>query len=133
MSKRERLSSRKQIEMLFGSGSQSMAAYPLRVVFLNKERAQGESPVQILVSVPKRHFKHAVDRNRVKRQVREAYRLNKQVVYDALEPTQQLHMAFVWLADDHHPSKEVERRVVNLMRRVAEKVKSEEGEIRSEK
>jgi ribonuclease P protein component len=133
LSKRERLSSRKQIEMLFGSGSQSMAAYPLRVVFLNKERAQGESPVQILVSVPKRHFKHAVDRNRVKRQVREAYRLNKQVVYDALEPTQQLHMAFVWLADDHHPSKEVERRVVNLMRRVAEKVKSEEGEIRSEK
>ena len=133
MSKRERLSSRKQIEMLCGSGSQSMAAYPLRVVFINKERAQGESPVQILVSVPKRHFKHAVDRNRVKRQIREAYRLNKQVVYDALEPTQQLHMAFVWLADDHHPSKEVERRVVNLMRRVAEKVKSEEGELRSEK
>ena len=119
--------------MLFGSGSQSMAAYPLRVVYINKERAQGESPVQILVSVPKRHFKHAVDRNRVKRQVREAYRLNKQVIYDALEPTQQLHMAFVWLADDHHPSKEVERRVVNLMRRVAEKVRSEEGEIRSEK
>ena len=119
--------------MLFGSGSQSMAAYPLRVVYINKDRAQGETPVQILVSVPKRHFKHAVDRNRVKRQVREAYRLNKQVVYDALEPTQQLHMAFVWLAGDHHPFKEVERRVVSLMRRVAEKVKSEEGEIRSEK
>jgi len=133
LSKRERLSSRKQIEMLFGSGSQSMAAYPLRVVYINKDRAQGETPVQILVSVPKRHFKHAVDRNRVKRQVREAYRLNKQVVYDALEPTQQLHMAFVWLAGDHHPFKEVERRVVNLMRRVAEKVKSEEEEVRNKK
>ena len=58
-----------------------MAAFPLRVVYVNKERAHGEVPVQILISVPKKRFKHAVDRNRVKRQVREAYRLHKQVLY----------------------------------------------------
>ena len=62
-----------------------MAAFPLRVVYVNKERAQGEVPVQILISVPKKRFKHAVDRNRVKRQVREAYRLHKQVLYEALK------------------------------------------------
>ena len=111
------------METLFGgNGSQSMAAFPLRAVYIRKERAQDDAPVQVLVSVSKRHFKHAVDRNRVKRQVREAYRKNKQVLYEALPPTDQLLLAFIWLSDGHRSSSEVEQRVVGLMQRIAEKL-----------
>ena len=124
--KQERIVSNKLIETLFGGGrSQSMVAFPLRVVYMIQERTANEPPVQLLVSVPKKHFKHAVDRNRVKRQVREAFRLHKQTLHDALPPTSQLLLAFVWLSDSHSPSVTVERRVVGLMQRVAERVGSE--------
>ena len=131
--KEERIVSRKQIEMLFGGGtSQSLAAFPLRVVYMTQALATGEAPVQILVSVPKKHFKHAVDRNHVKRQVREAYRLNKAILYDALQPTPnthhpspnlQLSLAFIWLSNQHYPTPVVTQRVVSLLQRIAEKVK----------
>lgn len=121
--KKERLDSRKQIEMLFGGGSsQSMAAFPLRVVYIKKERARGDVPVQLLVSVSKRHFKHAVDRNRVKRQIREVYRQNKQLLCDVVPETEQVLMALVWLADEHYSTQEVEKRVVKLMQRMVEKL-----------
>ena len=70
-SKRERLVSQRLIEMLFGqSANKSLAAFPLRVVYHLRKRQEGDEPVQMLVSVPKKRFHHAVDRNRVKRQVR---------------------------------------------------------------
>ena len=99
--------------MLFGGGgSLSMAAFPLRVVYTIKERARADVPAQLLVSVSKRHFKHAVDRNRVKRQIREAYRQNKQLLCDAIPETKQVVMALMWLADEHYSTQEVEKRVV---------------------
>ena len=121
--KEERIVSRKQIEMLFGGGaSQSLAAFPLRVVYMTQALPTGEAPVQILVSVPKKHFKHAVDRNRVKRQVREAYRLNKAILYDALQPSPitSLSLAFIWLSDQLFDSKYIEQRVATLLNRIGE-------------
>ena len=99
-----------------------MAAYPLRAVFMKKVRARDDAPVQVLVSVPKKHFKHAVDRNRIKRQVREAFRQHKQLLYEALAEHEQLLLAFIWLSDEHRPSRDVESRVVGLMQRMAEKL-----------
>ena len=123
LKKRERMVSQKLIDTLFGGGcSQSMAAFPLRAVYIKKERAQGEVPVQMLVSVPKKRFKHAVDRNRVKRQVREAFRQHKELLYEALTEHEQLLLAFIWLSDEHRSSRDVESRVVGLMQRVAEKL-----------
>jgi len=123
LSKRERLFSRKLIETLFSGGSsQSMAAFPVRAVYIIKERAHEEPPVLLLVSVSKRHFKHAVDRNRVKRQIREAYRQNKQLLTEAVPESHQLLMALIWLADEHYPSWEIEKRVVRLLQRIAEKL-----------
>lgn len=120
--KKERIVSNLLIETLFEKGnSQSLAAYPLRAVFLKKERQQGNAPVQILISVPKKRFKHAVDRNRVKRQIRESYRLHKQLLGNCISDDQELLIAFIWLSDSHCPSNEVEKRMISLLQRIAKK------------
>lgn len=119
----ERIVSKKQIESLFEGGeSQSLAAFPLRVVYQITERRQSNTPAQILISVPKKRFKHAVDRNKVKRQVREAFRLHKQPLWEAIPDDKQLAIAFIWLSDKHCSTLEVEKRVVSLLRRIAEKL-----------
>ena len=100
--KQERIVSDLLIETLFEKGdSQSLAAYPLRVVYLQTERQPGHAPIQILISVPKKRFKHAVDRNRVKRQIREAYRRHKQLVINGIEEGRELLIAFIWISDRH--------------------------------
>ena len=117
--KQERIVSDLLIETLFEKGdSQSLAAYPLRVVYLQTERQPGHAPIQILISVPKKRFKHAVDRNRVKRQIREAYRRHKQLVIDSIGDGRELLIAFIWLSDKHIASAEVEKRVISLLKRM---------------
>ena len=117
--KQERIVSRTLIESLFGNGnSQSLTAYPLRAVYQQTECRPGCAPVQILISVPKKRFKHAVDRNRIKRQVREAYRHHKQPLTESIPEDKQLLIAFIWLSDKHSPSREIERRVVHLLQRI---------------
>jgi len=117
-SKRERIVSRKLIEQLFSKGSsQSMSAFPLRIVYMQKER-DGE-PLQVLVSVSKRHFKHAVDRNRVKRQIREAYRLHKHLLAQRIPEGISIALAFIWLSDEHYSSQRIEKSVSRLMEKVA--------------
>lgn len=123
--------SRKLIDRLFvGGGSKSMSCFPLRLVFMildhndeaweNNGSYAEEADAQMLVSVPKRCFKHAVDRNRVKRQVREAYRRHRDL-YEIPEG-KYLAMAFIWLDHQHHDSAEVEEKVANLLRRLGEKL-----------
>ena len=127
--KRERMTSNLLIEALFdrsasgrsqgGNGSsQSVSAFPLRAVYQVIGRREGHAPVQILISVPKKRFKHAVDRNRVKRQIREAYRRHKQLLWEGLADNQEMLVGFVWLSDRHYPTNEVESRVVKILEKV---------------
>jgi ribonuclease P protein component len=127
--KEERLYSKKLIEQLFQGGrSQSMSAFPLRVVFMpldtaDMPQAATTQPLQpqakVLISVPKRCFKRAVKRNLVKRQVREAYRKHKSLIAD-----RPVAMAFVWLDAHLRCSAEVEGKVVNLLKRVDERLQA---------
>ena len=122
-SKRERIVSKKLVEELFDRGnSHALTAFPLRMVYMLRERAQGDEPVQVLISVPKKRLRHAVDRNRVKRQVREAYRQNKQTLLDVVPEGQQMVAAFVWQSEQLSPTASVEGRVKNLLRRAAERL-----------
>ena len=122
-SKRERIVSRKLIELLFSKGSShSISAFPIRIVFMEKEREETGEPVQILVSVSKRHFKRAVKRNRVKRQIREAYRHHKMILAERVPADKSLAMAFIWQADELYDSRQVERCVKRLLEKVAESV-----------
>ena len=125
LSKCERISKRLLIDELFGSRrSTSMTAFPLRVVFIEKAERGDNPAVQVLVSVSKRYLKHAVDRNRVKRQVREAYRKQKQSLVELMDgrTDKQLLVAFVWIDSALHPSDEVHQKVGNLLLRIGERL-----------
>ena len=82
--KEERLKSRKIIKKLFQDGH-SFGMYPLRLVWLEMHEVQGDSPVKFSLSVPKRAFPKAVTRNRLRRLIREAWRLNKHWLYHQLK------------------------------------------------
>ena len=77
-----------------------------------------------MVSVSKRHFKQAVKRNKVKRQIRESYRLNKHLLVDAMSKLdgKQLDVSFIWLSDDIYLSQEVNLHMRNLLERIKEKL-----------
>ena len=129
LSKRERICGRTLLEKLFTGGkSKSFSVFPLRVVYLLTDQPDGdlqhEAPVKMMVSVSKRHFKRAVKRNRVKRQVREAYRLNKEIVVSSMAdfPNRQLLLGFIWMSDELHDTDTVERSMQVLLKRVADKL-----------
>ena len=83
---------------MFAGGSRSFSVFPLRVVYLPVEELEADA--SILISVSKRRFKRAVKRNRVKRQIREAYRVNKHELLNALaEKKCRLVIAFIYLSD----------------------------------
>ena len=121
LSKEERICSKKLINELFTGNGRSMTAFPLRVVFMKRTIVDDQPRAAMLVSVPKRYFKHAEDRNRVKRQVREAFRRNKSIITQNLtDDHEAVAMAFVWLTDEKFPSSEVENRMVRLLTRISE-------------
>lgn len=98
LSKQERLCGVKRIDSLFKDGS-SFVCYPFRILYM-EATASGVSEVCFLVSVSKRKLKRAVDRNRVKRLVREACRINKHFLYSALPEGTSLYVGFVWIPSE---------------------------------
>lgn len=125
LSKEERICSKKLMDRLFGGGnSRALTMFPLRAIYMEAEREDGEPPVQILVSVPKRCFKRAVKRNRVKRQVREAYRHQKSLLTEAMEGRsgKKMVIAFIWMDACLHSSEAVGRRVGNLLMHIREQL-----------
>ncbi len=115
--KGERLCSKKRIDQLFGSDHRSLSAYPLRCVYQLEER--DGMPVEVLISVPKKLFKHAVDRNRLRRLVRESYRLNKHILWEALGE-RRLNLAFIWVGREIKDFATVESKMKNLLQRISE-------------
>jgi ribonuclease P protein component len=121
LKKAERLCGKKAIDALFaGTDSKSLSAYPIRIVF----RPTEEAGIRILVSVSKKRFRHAVDRNRVKRQLREAYRLNKHILASTEQSTPGMDIAFIWLTDKHQPSDLITRKMIMLLEKIAQSVQT---------
>ena len=122
-SKNERVCRKKNVETLFkGKESRSLVAFPLRAVFVTEDTECKEDcpQAQVLVSVSKRRLRHAVDRNRAKRQIREAYRLHKQVLWDtACAQGTSLHIAFLWTANMPMDSDKVTRSVISLLETIS--------------
>ena len=117
----ERLDKKKIIEKMFAGGSRSFSVFPLRVVYLPVEEMEADA--SILISVSKRRFKRAVKRNRVKRQIREAYRVNKHELLNILvERKCRLAIAFIYLSDQLVESSIIEDRMRIALVRITEKM-----------
>jgi len=118
--KNERIVSRKLMERLFCKGSNNSASvFPLRSVYMLTDRQDGQPALQVLISVSKRHFKRAVKRNRVKRQIREAYRHQKHCLAERIPENKQMAVAFIWLSDELMDSKHVENSLKRLLEKIA--------------
>ena len=125
LNKDERLCSKKLIERLFAGGNKSFPMFPLRVVYMSLAPEESTADASILISVPKKRFKHAVKRNLVKRQIREAYRHNKYILLDALKakdtPTKMV-LAFIWLDNKIYSTEQVAYKVKKLLIHIAEEI-----------
>lgn len=119
--KSERMVCTTDIERLFSSGSRSLSVFPVRAVF--RQVDNGVEPLMVLISVSKRHFHYAVNRNRAKRQMREAFRLHKEVLREPLiENGLRMHLALIWMSDSPQSSAKVTESVVCLLKLIAERL-----------
>jgi ribonuclease P protein component len=109
--KEERLSKEKNIQELFDKGS-SFYLYPFKVFFM--KNPDPTYPVhQVLISVSKKNFKKAVDRNLIKRRIREAYRLNK----NQLGEQNKLLIAYLYSVKEILPSAQIHERLIKTFKR----------------
>jgi ribonuclease P protein component len=112
-----RITRKSQLDLLFSSGK-SFIAYPLRVIFMKKEKDQGPE-VSVLISVSKRKFKRAVKRNRMKRLIRENFRLQRHELENTLQSLPvSLDVAFIFLKDELSDYKEIQQsmaKAINLL------------------
>jgi len=116
--KDEKLCSQKLMGELFLSGN-SFLSYPLRIVWKIFVELPSESPVQAGFSVPKKLFKHAVDRNRMKRMMRESYRHHKAELYEALNQSEKrLAFMMIYIAKEELPYSKIEPAVIKAIGKI---------------
>lgn len=116
--KSERLKSRKIIDRIFNREGKSFSTFPFRVVWLETP-LNSEFPAQATFSVSKKKFKKAVHRNRIKRLMREAYRLNKPKFYASLMAQEkQGAIMFIYVANEERPFEEMNTKMKQALKRL---------------
>ncbi|WP_316634827.1 ribonuclease P protein component [uncultured Flavobacterium sp.] len=116
--KNERLKSKTTIGLLFSEGK-SVSKYPLRLVYRQAEVDSAEK-IKIGVSVSKKYFKKAVDRNYFKRVLRETYRLNKHLLLDNIQ--QPYSLMFFYQTKDKLSYKEINTKTIQLFEKFISQV-----------
>lgn len=116
--KSERLTSKKAFEQLFAKGK-SLVNSPFRLVW--QKTASGTSPFKLGISVPKRSFAKAVERNKLKRRIREAFRKNKHELYEVLKKKDlTLEAMIIYTSKEELPYSEIEKKmIVSLQKLIA--------------
>lgn len=120
--KSERLTNKKRFEQLFASGK-TLKAFPLKIVYHLGEPDTHFPPLQIAFSVPKRNFKSAVKRNKIKRKLREAYRLHKHKLSDTLLPSgKQLYGIIIYVDRNIRAYKDIEASFQYALRKLRKEI-----------
>jgi ribonuclease P protein component len=118
--KAERLCFQKEMDFLFEKGN-SFISYPLRIIFVEKKPDSG-ADASTLISVSKKKFKRAVKRNRIKRLIREAYRLNKEPFLQSLRERESgMLVGFIFIGKTLSRWDEIETAVVKALKLLQEK------------
>ncbi|MCQ2262856.1 MAG: ribonuclease P protein component [Bacteroidales bacterium] len=118
-SKKERLCSEVEIENLIRK-KQKFFCYPLKCFYQIKPITDESSVNQLVISVSKRYFKHAVDRNRMKRLIREAYRKNQRQLLDPVfrASGQRLQICICYVTNEILPYNLVENKIIEVLNRL---------------
>ena len=122
--KKERLSGTKRIDALFKEGK-SFISYPLRVIYLTHEQSE-VTDCSILVSVPKKRIKKAVHRNRIKRLIRESYRLNKSLIDNSAIDDKLLEIAFIYVKDEASEYSLILKAMKKALTQISDRIKKTE-------
>ena len=117
--KHEKLKSKTTIDLLFSNGN-SVSKFPLRLVYVENTEENAEL-IKIGVSVSKKYFKKAVDRNYYKRVLRETYRLNKHLLIDNLEKP--YAFMFFYQTKERLSYQEIEEKTIQLFQKFIETTK----------
>ncbi|WP_333807704.1 ribonuclease P protein component [Flavobacterium sp.] len=117
--KNEKLKSKTTIDLLFTEGK-SVSKYPLRLVYVENSESDAEL-IKMGVSVSKKYFKKAVDRNYFKRVLRETYRLNKHLLIDNLEKPHAF--MFFYQSKERLSYQEIEEKTIQLFQKFNERQK----------
>ena len=118
--KKEKLTNKKTFGLLFNTGK-SFTVTPFKLLWA-ETRSTG-TPVQLGISVPKRSFAKAVDRNTLKRRIREAYRKNKQLLYGVLqEKNLSIALMVIYTAKEELPYQEIEKKMIVSLNKLTEMV-----------
>ena len=125
--KEERLCSKKSLDLLFKNGS-SFLVYPYRLTFIFDSQPH-TTPAQLVINVAKRRYKHAVDRNLIKRRIREAYRLQKaNFFYPSLVNKDQLLLVGLqYVGKEIYPYVFLEKKLTQLLNKLTVQLNSNEG------
>ena len=119
--KAERLSSKTIIEKLFESG-RSFNLFPFRVVW-SEEGPGSPFPAQLAIAVPKKNFKKAVDRNKLKRRTREAYRKNKDRLYSFLgQHKKKIALMLIYTAKEQTEYSVIETKINGVIDRLIREI-----------
>lgn len=122
--KPERLRSRKVIGRLFRE-NQGVFAYPLRLVWVELDTPPEGVPVQVAFSVPRRSFRKAVERNRIRRQMREAWRRNKAALYRSLNASpRRIACMVIYVGKEPLPYRRIEGAMQAVQRKLARKCRT---------
>ena len=120
--KEERLKSNLAIRDLFQNGK-SVSVYPLKVYWEISGDELQKYPVRVAISVPKRKFHRAVDRNHMKRRIREAYRKTKKDLYGFLNNSDlKIVMVILYLSDEFFTYGQIESCIDNILAKLSEKL-----------
>lgn len=119
--KEERLSGKILIDQLFKKGD-AFTVHPFKVFWM-EQTFESKYPVQVIISVPVKHFKKATERNQIRRYIKEAYRLNKKELYVELKQLKKnIILGLIYIDKNKHPYTWTEAKIILTLHRLQQEI-----------